>query len=338
MIERKLEPTFLDRFFSLPLVSATAESINDVYGRTKHRNPVLQFAMESSEKTVAFSVKQVLFIADRVGIIQRPRSPLEKINASACAMLDTVEAKLPLVTKSTEEIKSVLSENILVQGLQKVIGLPFSTVDTYNKYVHNGSEKVRSAKVRGSEKILRVIKPYEHIVHDTMANGLSTADHLLERLLPSEKVQNGNGIAHHANGTTVGNGYASNLDRAKYISKKNYSKLKRRLSNQFEERSSTVIRTIKVDGLIRHLHSITSTVRRMFNSVPFFNQHQNSTNNHFDKRQPSLPNYVLHKLRMSKTFESVVIQVCDLVDLVHDKVQRMGLYTAAERVKSYYSN
>ncbi|XP_055332168.1 uncharacterized protein LOC129584088 [Paramacrobiotus metropolitanus] len=239
-------PNFVERVSSLPLVRNFVDRFLVAYEKTKDRNGLLRSALETGESTVQATVKGAVTVMNKTGITGRLQKPLGFADQSACYMLDKVEEKLPIITKSPYEIKLMV--------IQKVEG----KIDQIQTAKENTVERVRdtidSVKEMGSAKVQAVMDtPYGQTVNNYIEYGLQTADSAIDKFLPEEHLKNGNAT----NGNYMANGYharGGNLEHAKHLS----HKLKRRISIKSHNVVDAVIQTPAVTTV----HDTIAYVRR----------------------------------------------------------------------------
>ncbi|OQV15835.1 putative ergosterol biosynthetic protein 28 [Hypsibius exemplaris] len=256
-------PNFLERLGGLPLVRAAVSRIQELYEGTKERHELLRGALERGEHTVNSSYSRAADIVSRVGLTSPLRKSLSIADSSACFVLDKVETKLPIISKSPYEIKLMIADKW--EGkMDQVTEAKETAARFYDGGKSFGTQTIDSAKDLATLKAQALLKTpvgtkVGGLVDGVVEGSLTLADSAVDRFLPEaagHSLKNGNGstngnAAHysHTNGTT--NGYPSTLDHARSLSRK----VKRRVS----ARSTDV-----VDSLMQHstVSSVAAVARK----------------------------------------------------------------------------
>jgi len=252
--------SFLERVSGLPLVRMVLGQVQKVYEGTKERNGLLRSALETGERTVYFSLNTANRILESTGVASRLQKPLELADASACFMLDKVEGKVPIITKTPYEIK--------LMARQKYE----DTVDNVTTAKENTANRVRDgleeAKRRGANTVdvllaTRYGQQLDHVLERT----ISTLDHTVDKYLPEQNgFSNGkvsNGYTHSNGGPTANGGPPKRLDQVLQVS----HKLTRRVSLRIREGTTDVVDSIlESPPVVAYRHSAHG-VRERIGSV-----------------------------------------------------------------------
>ncbi|GAU97452.1 hypothetical protein RvY_08741 [Ramazzottius varieornatus] len=204
--------TFMERVKFNPLVRYAFSRVQEAYEHTKDRHSVLRGVLERGEKTVAYSIKSANDVYTKTGLATRLQKPLITIQSvadtSACFVLDKVEEKLPIITKTPYEIKLMWRDKVEAK-VDQLNGLKESTSRLLDDCKQTASQTLEETKKMGADKVQQVLEtPYGQRLNHTLEQGLSVADDVLDRVLPEVPLRPTTGYL-HTNGNGFLNGHLS---------------------------------------------------------------------------------------------------------------------------------
>ncbi|KAG9462954.1 hypothetical protein GDO78_022757 [Eleutherodactylus coqui] len=178
MVEQQ-QQNVLVRLVSLPLVSSTYDLVSSAYGTTKDNHPYLKSVCDIAETSVRSITSVAMSSAEP--LLQRLEPQIALANNMACAGLDKMEEKLPILHQPSGKVVANASEAVVGAKdavLQRITGV----VDKTKGAVQDGVERTK-AVVNGS--ISRVLgSGVVEMMSDRVDAALSKSESLLEQYLP----------------------------------------------------------------------------------------------------------------------------------------------------------
>ncbi|CAN2391276.1 Perilipin family, partial [Pristimantis euphronides] len=169
----------LVRLTNLPLVSSTYDKVSSAYVTTKDNHPYLKSVCDVAET----SVKNITSVAmtSAEPILQRLEPQIALANNLACAGLDKLEEKLPILHQPSEKVVAKASEAV-VGAKDAVFQRITGAVDKTKGAVQDGVEKTKAVVSDCANAALEssVVKMMSHSVDAA----LSKSETLLEQYLP----------------------------------------------------------------------------------------------------------------------------------------------------------
>ncbi|CAN2391277.1 Belongs to the perilipin family, partial [Pristimantis euphronides] len=194
----------LVRLTNLPLVSSTYDKVSSAYVTTKDNHPYLKSVCDVAETSVKTITSVAMTSAEP--ILQRLEPQIALANNLACAGLDKLEEKLPILHQPSEKVVANASEAVVGAKdavLQKITG----AVDKTKGAVQDGVEKTKAVVSDCANAALEssVVKMMSHSVDAA----LSKSETVLEQYLPPT-------VEELANEATKTEGFEVSQDEASY--------------------------------------------------------------------------------------------------------------------------
>ncbi|CAN2391391.1 Belongs to the perilipin family, partial [Pristimantis euphronides] len=169
----------LVRLTNLPLVSSTYDKVSSAYVTTKDNHPYLKSVCDVAETSVKTITSVAVTRAEP--ILQRLEPQISLANNLACAGLDKLEEKLPILHQPSEKVVANASEAVVGAkdaALQRITG----AVDKTKGAVQDGVERTKAVVSCSISTVLEssVVKT----VNDRVDAALSKSETLLEQYLP----------------------------------------------------------------------------------------------------------------------------------------------------------
>lgn len=163
---------FITRVAGLPVVQSVVGCTMGVYVKAKETNVVVKYTMLTAEKTFLVAAENAK------PVIVKLERPINFANNLACKSLDKLEASVPMIKSTPEEIlaetKKLYDETIIQPALSK-----------YNNAKLYGVEKATAVKDYGVAKAnLLLDTKYGHMLSDSFDDLLVKADGCMDTYLP----------------------------------------------------------------------------------------------------------------------------------------------------------
>jgi perilipin-2 len=101
---------FLERVWQLPLVTAAVDYTSTHYQQVREYNPVVKQLMTTAEKSLSYAAENAK------PVVEKFNKPIQMADGIACRTLTIVEQKVPMLTKTpdqiSEEAKQVYARNV----------------------------------------------------------------------------------------------------------------------------------------------------------------------------------------------------------------------------------
>ncbi|XP_066434982.1 perilipin-2-like [Eleutherodactylus coqui] len=178
MVEQH-QQNVLVRLVNLPLVSSTYDLVSSAYGTTKDNHPYLKSVCDVAETSVRSITSVAMSSAEP--LLQRLEPQIAQANNMACAGLDKMEEKLPILHQPSGKVVANASEAVVGAKdavLQRITGV----VDKTKGAVQDGVERTK-AVVNGSISTVLGSGVVE-MMSDRVDAALSKSESLLEQYLP----------------------------------------------------------------------------------------------------------------------------------------------------------
>ncbi|XP_066434985.1 perilipin-2-like [Eleutherodactylus coqui] len=189
MVEQQ-QRNVLERLVNLPLVSSTYDLVSSAYGTTKDNHPYLKSVCDVAETSVRSITSVAMSSAEP--LLQRLEPQIAVANNMACAGLDKMEEKLPILHQPSGKVthgykclfwQVVANASEAVVGakdavLQRITGI----VDKTQGAVQDGVERTK-AVVNGSISTVLGSSVVE-MMSNRVDAALSKSESLLEQYLP----------------------------------------------------------------------------------------------------------------------------------------------------------
>lgn len=185
----------MKRLFGLPIMATAIGQLSSFYSSTKERNQLLKLTLETAESGVG------VIVSTTVPMVSRFDKEIVALNDIACAQLDILECRCPIITKPTDEVVKETKElcYVAVQpvvnrvnsvknyGYDKVSGIRTYTGEKINGVKTYGMNTVAAAAKVGSDQVTRVLSiPVCRGVVNKFDGALDVADRYVDDYLPSE--------------------------------------------------------------------------------------------------------------------------------------------------------
>ncbi|KAG9465095.1 hypothetical protein GDO78_018912 [Eleutherodactylus coqui] len=169
----------LVRLVNLPLVSSTYDLVSSAYVTTKDNHPYLKSVCDITETSVRSITSVAMSSAEP--LLQRLEPQIALANNMACAGLDKIEEKLPILHQLSGKVVANASEAV-VGAKDAVLQRITEVVDKTKGAVQDGVERTK-AVVNGSISTVLGSGVVE-MMSDRVDAALSKSESLLEKYLP----------------------------------------------------------------------------------------------------------------------------------------------------------
>ncbi|KAG9461895.1 perilipin-2-like [Eleutherodactylus coqui] len=182
MVEQQ-QQNVLVRLVNLPLVSSTYDLVSSAYVTTKDNHPYLKSVCDVTETSVRSITSMAMSSAEP--LLQRLEPQIALANNMACAGLDKMEEKLPILHQPSGKVVANASEAV-VGAKDAIVQRITGVVDKTKGAVQDGVERTK-AVVNGS--ISTVLgSGVGEMMSDRVDAALSKSESLLEKyLLPTDE-------------------------------------------------------------------------------------------------------------------------------------------------------
>ncbi|KAG9466141.1 hypothetical protein GDO78_017149 [Eleutherodactylus coqui] len=177
--QQQQQQNVLVRLVNLPLVSSTYDLVSTAYGTTKDNHPYLKSVCDVAETSVRSITSVAMSSAEP--LLQRLEPQIAVANNMACAGLDKMEEKLPILHQPSGKVVANASEAVVGAKdavLQRITGI----VDKTQGAVQDGVERTK-AVVNGSISTVLGSSVVE-MMSNRVDAALSKSESLLEQYLP----------------------------------------------------------------------------------------------------------------------------------------------------------
>lgn len=165
---------FVSKVGSYPVVASTVSHVIDFYSRCKESNDLVKYSLETAESGVKY------IAGTSAPVITKLEKPISTVNDVACAQLNNLEEKYPIIAKPTDDViaesKKLYDENIK-PSVDRVAGVGYYATEKCSEAKDYSVSKVNDVTNYSAEKITMVRdKSYEalNMVKDKSYETLNT--------------------------------------------------------------------------------------------------------------------------------------------------------------------